>query len=243
MGSTTRMASAATPAARKKDSEYPPSSLSEPVTPVASTRPTEPPKESMALARTASWGGNRLLNTATSTTQVPAASPVTARPTINPFTPAARPMVNAPSPTRTRPPTMNGLRHPSQSATMPSGSRMTACHRPYWDRTTPTSARLSLFVCTYVGSVGTYRYSPIQYRNTATVYSPIVSRRLPAPATERAALTPGISPISSQSPSPRHLPHASRFTDHASRLAHHASRFTPHASSSHFDHGLDHPIL
>ncbi len=152
-----RMASAAAPAARKKARGYPPNSLSEPVTPVASTRPTEPTRVSMALARTASWGGNRLLNTTTSGTQVPAASPVMARPTIKPFTPSDTPIVHAPSPARAKPTMMNGLRHPSQSAAMPNGSRMIACHRPYMERTTPTSARLSLLLWAYVGSVGTYR--------------------------------------------------------------------------------------
>ena len=49
---------------------------------------------------------------------------------------------------------MKGLRCPSQSAAMPTGRRMRACHNPYWARTTPTTARLPLLPSMYVGNVG-----------------------------------------------------------------------------------------
>ena len=146
MTSTARTATTAAPADRLKASEYPPISLSQPVTLVASTRPAKAMKLSQAVALTTSRGGNRLLNTTTSGTQVAAASPVMIRPTRSPFAPSAAPISHAPSPTRVKPTRMNGLRQPSQSAAIPTGSRMIACHRPYIDRIMPTVARLPVLV-------------------------------------------------------------------------------------------------
>jgi hypothetical protein len=111
------------------------------VTLVATMRAIELHRVSVALARTASWGGNRLVNPTTNSTHVPAASPVMARPMVSPLTLPVVPIVHAPSPTRPRPMMMNGLHHPNQSAVMPNGKRMNACHKPYMERTVPTNAK------------------------------------------------------------------------------------------------------
>ena len=116
-----------------------------PVAAVASIRPADPINVSRALARTASSGGKRPLNATTSGTHVPAASPVIARPINSPLASWAVPISQAPSPAKPNPTRMNGLRRPSQSATMPKGKRMIACHSPYMARITPTSARSWVF--------------------------------------------------------------------------------------------------
>ena len=100
----------------------------------------------MAVARTASWAGNRLLNSTVSGTQVAAAKPVMARPTSNPCALLVVPMTHAPRPERRMPARMKGLRRPSQSAAMPSGRRTIACHKPYCARMMPKNARLSVLL-------------------------------------------------------------------------------------------------
>ncbi len=126
--------------------KYPPNSCSGPLTLVPITFPAEATKARMALARIACWGGKRLLKATVSGTQVPAASPVMARPANSPPVPWALPITQAPRPAKAIPARMKGLRRPSQSAAMPTGKRMMACHSPYWARTTPTTARLPLLL-------------------------------------------------------------------------------------------------
>ena len=99
-----------------------------------------------ALARTASLGGNMLLKSTTSGTQVLAATPVRARPTSSPWASWAAPVIQALTAQSSRPPKIKGLRRPTQSAAMPRGQRTMACHRPYWAMTTPTMARSVVLV-------------------------------------------------------------------------------------------------
>jgi len=110
--------------------------------------PAELKSVSSALALTASLGGNNALNPTTSGTHAPAESPVTAPPIVKPFTVSAVPMIHAPRPASPRPIRINGLRQPGQSAVMPSGRRMSACHRPSIESTTPTIARSLVLLCT-----------------------------------------------------------------------------------------------
>jgi len=111
-------------------------------------RPTPPTKVSNALARTASAGGNRLVNMTTSGTQVPAATPVIARATTRSCVPAAVVSIHAPRAANASPMNTNGLRRPSQSASMPSGKRTIACHRPYMESTMPTDDKVSTLLST-----------------------------------------------------------------------------------------------
>ncbi len=67
---------------------------------------------------------------------------------------------------------------------------MIAWMRPYIARMVPTSARLSLLPFTYVGKVGTYRYSEIQKRNAAAATSSTRERDAAGwPATTRGGTT------------------------------------------------------